>query len=70
MSIFKECTLYDGRGKIMLNLSMAQSVQPTDFKDAKAIVTFHNSVTDPNTYYVTDTYEELRYSMENGSLLY
>ncbi len=60
MSIFKECTLYDGRGKIMLNLAMAQSVTPHVYKDAKAVVVFPNSVTDPDSYYVTETYEELR----------
>jgi hypothetical protein len=60
MSIFKECTLYNSKEKIILNLEKAQSIVRASYKDANAVVAFPNSATDPDEYYVVETYEELR----------
>ncbi len=62
--IFKECTRYNSDEKILLNLSLAMTIIPTNYAGANAIVTYHNSVTDPDSYYVRETYEELRAAIE------
>ena len=59
MSNFVEVQIYNGGQKVTLNLDMAQSIAPTAYKDAQAIVTYPDSASEAITYYVTDSYKFL-----------
>lgn len=68
MSIFYECTIYNSGEKRMFNLELARDIAPSDYlpanapeeQRAHAIITYENSATDPDSYYVRESYEELR----------
>lgn len=68
MSNFVAVTLFDGRGQITLNLDLAQTISPTNYKDAKAVVVYPDGQSEPISYYVTDSYEFLsRTALERKS---
>lgn len=62
--IFYECTHYSSGAKMLLNLAMAQCVQPSKYQTANAIVTFLPTPTEEMTYYVKETYEELKAAID------
>jgi hypothetical protein len=66
MSIFKECTIYNSGKKIILNLALAQSIDATEYQEARAIITFPDSAGEQVSYYVRETYEELRAAILYG----
>lgn len=65
MNIHHEVTIYSTGQKVLLNLSQAQAISPTNYKTANSIVDYG----DETQYYVIETYEELRAALMNRSQL-
>lgn len=59
MSNFIEVQLYNGGPKVTLNLDMAESIVPSNHKDAKAIIWYPGTLDEASQYHVTESYEYL-----------